>query len=391
MSKLLHVHFVQTATFREEMRNERAWLVVPGIILQEQVLNYYFVPASEINHFVSAWNGAPVTMAHPDTEDGSAGHTEYAGIVGNFYNAQFDVSKNQLKGEFWLDLALLRNSEAGRNTESNVRSGKVMDVSTGYWADEEMTQGVWNDHEYFAIHRNLRPDHVAILLDQTGACSVADGCGMPRTNCVQCQSDGMLTRNFQKTKKQRSIVMFKGFRKTKPTPVTAALSIEDAGVLESLRGLGLKVEKGQADGEYLVTNENTPAPTPAPASDADGDSFLNELKTAFDGIGGVVGFTTMLNDLQAMLDGAKRNAQTEQARKQALVVELKKNANCTLSEETLMKMSVTEIESIQSALTSTFGNFSMLDTSAQNTAGGNGSPAPKRAIGLAGSLKKKEA
>src|SRR5690606_20175922 len=42
--------------------------------------------------------------------------------------------------------------------------------------------GELNGKPYTAKQVNLRPDHVALLPGEVGACSIADGCGAPRIN-----------------------------------------------------------------------------------------------------------------------------------------------------------------------------------------------------------------
>lgn len=54
-----------------------------------------------------------------------------------------------------------------------------------------MIQGELNGRGYKTIHRNLLPDHIAILTKEIGACSVKDGCGLNRNsdifqNCDSC-------------------------------------------------------------------------------------------------------------------------------------------------------------------------------------------------------------
>jgi hypothetical protein len=56
----------------------------------------------------------------------------------------------------------------------------MMELSTGLYVDAELTPGDWKGEEYVAIARNLRSDHLAILPDKIGACSVADGAGLLR-------------------------------------------------------------------------------------------------------------------------------------------------------------------------------------------------------------------
>jgi hypothetical protein len=60
-----------------------------------------------------------------------------------------------------------------------------MELSTGLFVDLENEQGKWKDKEYCAIARNIRPDHLALLPDKKGACSVEDGAGFLRNIAVQ--------------------------------------------------------------------------------------------------------------------------------------------------------------------------------------------------------------
>ena len=60
--------------------------------------------------------------------------------------------------------------------------GDIIEVSTGYFADKLDESGEFEGEEYDGVQINLRPDHLAILPNTIGACSVDDGCGFPRTN-----------------------------------------------------------------------------------------------------------------------------------------------------------------------------------------------------------------
>ena len=63
-----------------------------------------------------------------------------------------------------------------------LQSGKMLEQSTGLFADLEEKEGEFDGQKYKWIARNIRPDHVAILPHEEGACSIADGCGTPRVN-----------------------------------------------------------------------------------------------------------------------------------------------------------------------------------------------------------------
>src|SRR5262245_413939 len=64
-----------------------------------------------------------------------------------------------------------------------MKNGEIMEVSTGLFIDLEEVDGFYNNERFSGIWRNIVPDHLAVLSPGTiGACSVADGCGAPRTN-----------------------------------------------------------------------------------------------------------------------------------------------------------------------------------------------------------------
>jgi hypothetical protein len=50
------------------------------------------------------------------------------------------------------------------------------------YTDKVEEEGVWNGEEYTWVAKNFRPDHLALLPDLKGACSVADGAGFLRVN-----------------------------------------------------------------------------------------------------------------------------------------------------------------------------------------------------------------
>lgn len=187
---------ISTAT--ERTFDGRAYLVAPVVMLSVGVLNDALVPADEAGKFVAAWNGRPVTLGHPQRggEYVSAGTPEInAGETpGQIWNAAFADGK--LKGEIWIDIVKATAiGGAAVTVMDRLRSNQPVEVSTGYFADNELTSGTHNGKRYSMIARNLRPDHLALLPDGVGACSWQDGCGTPRVNAEQkpcgCTQKGM--------------------------------------------------------------------------------------------------------------------------------------------------------------------------------------------------------
>lgn len=172
-------------TFHEEAKWGRNWLVVKGVPIVEGVLKNYFVPATEFGAFAHDWNDVPLVLRHPSMNGGTAKTPNVdVPVIGRFYNALMDGTR--LTGEFWLDKDALAESEDGQKILSAIKNNKKIEVSTGYHAQIDNIAGDYNLKHYVGIHRNLHPDHIAILPDVPGACSIADGCGLNRNDSVIC-------------------------------------------------------------------------------------------------------------------------------------------------------------------------------------------------------------
>lgn len=170
----------------------REYVVARVVPIMEAVLNNYFIPREEIAAYVEAWNYVPVPLGHPQNDYGdyisarSPGQVEHS--LGHFFNAHMQGTK--LVGEVWLDLEKCQRlggeaAECLRRIEAN----EPIECSTAFFPETDMTPGIFNGVRYQGIHRHLRPDHLALLPDAVGACSIADGCGV-RPHHLQCQCQG---------------------------------------------------------------------------------------------------------------------------------------------------------------------------------------------------------
>lgn len=187
MTDALIVHQLSSigAQTSRQTLNGREYLVAPMVAIVGGVLNGELVPTDEIGKFPEAWNGIPVPLGHP-TQRGafiSANSPEIveSQCVGRFWNARMDGDK--LIGELWLDIEKAKGmgGDALKALE-RLENGEPTEVSTAYFRELEANRGTFNGEGYVGIARNLRPDHVALLLNQPGACSWKDGCGCPRVN-----------------------------------------------------------------------------------------------------------------------------------------------------------------------------------------------------------------
>jgi len=166
----------------------KEYLVVPGVPVQEQVMNTYLLPADEIKKSLESWNGTPLSIRHAQKNGGSVQVNEPdVPIIGHFTNATWDEKNKRMLGDYWIDI-----SEAGKYPEgitimNSIKQGQMVETSTAYWADEELKNGSFKGRSYSSIHRNPVRDHIAIFPnDQLGACSVQDGCGLNRNMQHNC-------------------------------------------------------------------------------------------------------------------------------------------------------------------------------------------------------------
>lgn len=179
---------VATAARRESWQ-DKEWLVVPVVALASGVLNGELVEPDEVLKHPEAWNGRPVVVYHPEDENGdpvSANSPEVLASqqIGQLFRVH--ATRNgtaKLKGEMWIDVARAR--ELGGEALAVLRrleANKPLEVSTAYFRDVEDRAGALGNKEYVTIARDIKPDHLAALPNQVGACSWVDGCGAPRVN-----------------------------------------------------------------------------------------------------------------------------------------------------------------------------------------------------------------
>lgn len=161
---------------RREIFLGQEHLVVPLVMLRETVVNGALVTMNELKP--QGWNGVPVTIGHPNVKGSmvpaNSPKVLEAWRVGHIFNAHLDGDK--LKAEAWIDINLAEKNYPG--IIPLLEGGTEMDVSTGYFSTDVPEVGLHEGKPYFQVHRDLKPDHLALLPDEEGACSWADGCGV---------------------------------------------------------------------------------------------------------------------------------------------------------------------------------------------------------------------
>lgn len=169
------------AITRKDQMEGRDYLVVPMVMLVEGVHNgsngplYY--PKEELSKTPQVWNHKPVVVYHPS---GSACDPDILTNrkIGVIMNTKYEEGK--LKAEAWLEEERIKKVDE-RVLEA-IQKNQMLELSTGLFTDNENMEGEWNKEPYKAIVKNFRPDHLAILPDQKGACCIEDGAGFLRLN-----------------------------------------------------------------------------------------------------------------------------------------------------------------------------------------------------------------
>lgn len=187
MDELLQLELTPITNARYESIGGRSFVVATAIILREQVLNGsdgpLFYPLSEVTGDVGVWNGYPVTAKHPSTTlpDGStvpasarSPKIAHAYQIGTVYNDRVE------NGERVVDLYIdVQNANRiDDRIVPAIKAGKRINVSTGIFTGKIVENARHNGREYTHRVKGIKPDHLAVLMDEKGACSVNDGCGI---------------------------------------------------------------------------------------------------------------------------------------------------------------------------------------------------------------------
>jgi len=131
------------------------------------------------------WNSIPLTVNHP-TKDNQYISAKAPGVldsvgIGELRNPHTN-SSGVLKAEAWVEVTRVKAVDL--NLYNRINSGQPIEVSTGLMAD---TQKLPQPQEHFngllsipyqLVAENYQPDHLAVLTNEPGACSLVDGCGL---------------------------------------------------------------------------------------------------------------------------------------------------------------------------------------------------------------------
>lgn len=151
--------------------------IVPGVLPGSKGPGLY--ERADIAKDFDAWNGIPAVVYHP-SEMGNNVSAQHKGVlkrscVGFLRNTRIR-DDGSLQFDVWFDAK--RTAKVDTRVMDAVKNGSKMEVSTGLYTDQVQANGQHNGKDYTWKAKNFVPDHLAILPDQRGACSLADGCGL---------------------------------------------------------------------------------------------------------------------------------------------------------------------------------------------------------------------
>lgn len=164
--------------------------VVPTVGLKEGVFTgsqgaiYY--PWSEISKSPGNWDHKPAVVRHP-SKNGKAFTAADKDMIDKYRTGillNTSAANNKLTFKTWIEEK--RIAELSPKVYTRIKKKEKVEVSTGMTMDIEKKKGVFNGRSYIGIARNIQPDHLAILPDTVGACSVEDGAGLFATNESGC-------------------------------------------------------------------------------------------------------------------------------------------------------------------------------------------------------------
>lgn len=187
MDELLQLELLPLTNARRESIGGREYVVATARILREQVLSGsdgpLFYPLDEISQDVGVWNGYPLTAKHPQVvlADGKIVNASarspkvaHAYQIGTVYNDRVEGQERLVDAYFDVQ----NSNRIDSRLVPAVLAGKSINVSTGIFTGKVAYSGTHNGRSYTHKVKGIKPDHLAVLMDEKGACSVGDGCGI---------------------------------------------------------------------------------------------------------------------------------------------------------------------------------------------------------------------
>ena len=163
-----------------EQLEDRLHAVVPVTMIVAGVLHPVEHPQGllysrrEIQASTEFWNGRPILLDHPPDFQMVDKASAVEQRIGSIWNSRYGHAA--LHAEAWLDVE--RCNRLDCRILQAIRNSELLEVSTGVRMNLHNRRGEFAGRSYEGVVSNLFPDHLAVLMDDEGACSVADGAGL---------------------------------------------------------------------------------------------------------------------------------------------------------------------------------------------------------------------
>lgn len=171
---------VNAADIRTEMYNNREHLVLPSYTLPDNVvMNGGLYPADEIEKSYKSLEDTPAPMGHPQVNGEYVSAYHPAAINGYYagaFNRNVRRDGHRVYLEKWVDVEFAKTNAQGQALLAAIKDKQPIHTSTGVLLEPEPVTNASAGYKWIA--RNMRFDHDAILINETGAATPEQGVGL---------------------------------------------------------------------------------------------------------------------------------------------------------------------------------------------------------------------
>lgn len=183
MDLMTLVSNADVAQVRYETLEGRPHVVVPIVMMTEGVHKgsggEVMYNSADMAAAPTIWDHKPIVVYHPEIDGKGASACDQTILnkqkVGIMLHTAYE---DKLKCEGWIDID--RANLVDLRIMQAINNKQMMEVSTGVYVDLVRNEGEWQGQKYIGSATNLRADHLALLPDQKGACSIEKGAGLLR-------------------------------------------------------------------------------------------------------------------------------------------------------------------------------------------------------------------
>lgn len=234
----LHHSYITINSDRLE-RTDTGWLVKDAVpVVDDIVMNGIMYPSDELAKSYQGINGVPAPIGHPKDSNGDYISAFNGEALQNYYAGAICTNVRYKDGKVLMDInineAQARAHKDGSRMVDAINAGSPIHMSTGLYLQRLVKSGISKGKEYAAVAMNMAFDHVAILLDEPGGATPADGVGM-FVNADQAIADAMepeqeeriVNRLYNRMSELLSSVIPTGY--TKPTEPVQTINADNGG------------------------------------------------------------------------------------------------------------------------------------------------------------------